>query len=391
MQVPLLDLKAQYIKIKDEVEAAINKVLESQSFIMGAQVLSLEKKIASYVSCRHAVAVASGSDALLISLMASNVKPGDAVITTPYTFFATVGAISRLGAIPVFVDIDERTYNLDPNKIEGVFNKKGVYASRINFHLSRIKAVLPVHLYGQSVNMDPVMEIAKKYNLIIIEDAAQAIGTEYKGRRVGSIGNFGCFSFYPSKNLGAFGDGGIIATNDDEYAERMRVLRFHGSEPKYYHKYIGMNSRLDTIQAAILEVKLNYLDRWSEARKENAEWYNKKFYDFGLTDRFVVTPYSEGWRHIYNQYVIRCKNRNGLMKYLRDNGIGCEVYYPVPLHLQECFRSFNYGPGDFPVSETAANETVAIPVYPELTLEQKEFVVEVIRKFYSCAENQYAQ
>lgn len=382
MQVSLLDLKAQYNTIKDEVKESIEQVLESQHFIMGPQVKSLEEKIAAYTQCKHAVAVASGSDALVISLMAMDIKPGDAVITTPYTFFATAGAVARLGAIPIFVDINPKTYNIDPEKIEDVFRKKSVNRSPLTVNQSSIKALIPVHLYGQSADMDPIMDIAKRYNLTVIEDGAQAIGTEYKGRRVGSIGDFGCFSFFPSKNLGGFGDGGMVTTNSDEYADKMRVLRLHGSKPKYYHKVVGMNSRLDTLNAAVLEVKLAHLDKWSTARKNNAEWYNAKFKDVGLADQFVTTPYSEGWRHIYNQYVIRCKNRDGLMKHLKENGIGCEVYYPVPLHIQECFKDLGYKQGDCPISEAAALETVAIPVYPELTPEQKGYVVETIRKFY---------
>lgn len=377
MQVPLLDLKAQYSSIKDEIKVAIDKVLEDQHFVMGQEVKSLEEKTAAYTQCKYAIAVASGSDALLISLMAMDINPGDAVITTPYTFFATAGAIARLGAVPVFVDINPKTYNIDPQKIEDVF------CGRSKTFSSHAKAIIPVHLYGQSADMDPIMEIAKKYKLVVIEDAAQAIGTEYKGKRVGSIGDFGCFSFFPSKNLGGFGDGGMVTTNSDEYAEKLRVLRLHGSKPKYYHKFVGMNSRLDTIQAAVLEVKLRYLDQWSEKRKQNAQWYDVKFHELGLADHYVITPYSAGWRHIYNQYVIRVKNRDGLMKYLKDNGIGCEVYYPVPLHLQECFDGLGYKRGDCPFSEAAADETIAIPVYPELTLEQKEYVLKKISEFYN--------
>ena len=387
MQVPLLDLKAQYATIKDEVRQAIDTVLESQHFIMGPQVKSLEEKIATYTNCKHAIGVASGSDALLISLMAIDLKPGDAVITTPYTFFATAGAISRLGAIPIFVDVDPRTYNIDPEKIEGVIlsaakNPKRT-DSRFTIHNSRIKAIIPVHLYGQSADMDPIMEIAKKHNLVVIEDGAQAIGTEYRGHRVGSIGHFGCFSFFPSKNLGGFGDGGMVTTNNDDYAERVRVLRVHGSKPKYYHNFVGMNSRLDTLQAAVIEVKLRYLDKWSAARKSSADWYNDAFTKAGLVDRHLITPYEvPGGRHIYNQYVIRAKNRDGLMARFKEKGIGTEIYYPVPLHIQECFAGLGYKNGDLPHSEAAAKETMALPIYPELTTEQKEYVINTVKEYY---------
>jgi len=383
MYVPLLDLKAQYSTIKDEVSHAVDNVLESQHFIMGPQVKSLEEKIAAYTNCKHAIGVASGSDALLLSLMAIGVGHGDAVITTPYTFFATAGAISRLGATPIFVDIDPKTYNIDPNCIEDVFAKKSIYQSRVTSHESRIKAIIPVHLYGQSADMDPIMGIAKKHDLTVIEDGAQAIGTEYKGRRAGSIGHFGCFSFFPSKNLGGFGDGGIVTTNSDEYAEKLRVLRVHGSKPKYYHKIVGCNSRLDTLQAAVIEVKLGHLDKWSAARKANADWYNDALTKAGLVDRQLITPYEiPGGRHIYNQYVIRAKNRDGLMARFKEKGIGTEIYYPVPLHIQECFADLGYKAGDLPHSEAAAKETMALPIYPELTSEQKQYVVDTMREFY---------
>jgi dTDP-4-amino-4,6-dideoxygalactose transaminase len=384
MQVPLLDLKAQHKTIESEIRAAIDSVLESQHFIMGPQVKSLEERVAKYVNARHAIGCASGSDALLLSLMATGIGQGDAVITTPYTFFATAGAISRLGATPIFVDIDPRTYNIDPNEIEKVFSGEGIYGSRVSGPVFRIKAIIPVHLYGQSADMDPIMDIARRRRLVVIEDAAQAIGTEYNGHRVGTIGDFGCFSFFPSKNLGGLGDGGIVTTNNDEYAEKLRVLRVHGSKPKYYHKVVGVNSRLDTINAAAVEVKLGYLDKWSAARKANAEWYNKAFAEAGLADRHMQTPYEvPGGRHIYNQYVIRAKDRDDLQKHLKDKGIGNEVYYPVPLHLQECFEELGYGEGDFPNAEAAAKETLALPIYPELTIEQKTYVVDTIKQFYA--------
>lgn len=371
MQVPLLDLKAQYATIKDEVRQSVETVLESQHFIMGPQVKSLEEKVAAYTNSKYAIGCASGSDALLISLMAIDLKPGEEVITTPYTFFATAGAIARLNAKTVFVDIDPKTYNIDPALIEKAITKK-------------TRAIIPVHLYGQSADMDPIMEIAKKHNLVVIEDGAQAIGTEYKGRRVGSIGHFGCFSFFPSKNLGGFGDGGMVTTNSDEYAERVRVLRVHGSKPKYYHKFVGMNSRLDTLQAAVIEVKLKYLDKWSAARKANTCWYNDALTKAGLVDRHLITPYEvPGGRHIYNQYIIRAKNRDGLMARFKEKGIGTEIYYPVPLHVQECFADLGYKAGDLPNSEAAAKETMALPIYPELTTEQKQYIVDTIKEFYN--------
>ena len=383
MNVPLLDLKAQYKAIESEIRAAIDPVLESQRFIMGPQVKSLEEKVARYVNARHAISCASGSDALLLSLMAAGIGQGDAVITTPYTFFATAGTISRLGATPIFVDIDPKTYNIDPDKIEATLTGKGRYGSSLITHHSSIKAIIPVHLYGQAADMDPIMEIARRCDLIVIEDAAQAIGTEYKGRRAGSIGHFGCFSFFPSKNLGGYGDGGMVTTNSDEFDDRLRILRVHGSKPKYHHKVVGLNSRLDSLQAAILDVKLRHLDGWSAARKGNAEWYNAKFQEVGLSDRFLVAPYQvRGGRHIYHQYVIRAKRRDELMCYLKEKGIGCEVYYPVPLHLQECFASYGYTDGDLPNAENAAKETLAIPIYPELTEQQKRCVVDAIREFY---------
>jgi dTDP-4-amino-4,6-dideoxygalactose transaminase len=374
-QVPLLDLNAQYSSIEDEIRKVFDEVLQSKRFVMGPQVQELEADVAKYCNARHAIGCASGSDALLLSLMAAGVGHGDEVITTPYTFFATAGAISRLGAKPIFVDIDPLTYNIDPNSIEDVFQRRG--------NQSRIKAIIPVHLYGQSADMDPIMDIARRYNCVVIEDAAQAIGTEYKGRKVGSISHFGCFSFFPSKNLGCLGDGGMITTNDDEYADKLRVLRLHGSKPKYYHKVVGCNSRLDALQAAFLKVKLPHLDSWTEGRQKNANWYTEAFAKSGLVDRYLVTPYiTSGGRHIYNQYVLRVRDRDGLMAVLKEKGIGTEVYYPVPLHLQECFADLGYKEGDLPHSEEAAKETLAIPIYPELTEEQKCYVVDTIKGYY---------
>jgi len=384
MNVPMLDLKAQFTTIEPEIRSAIDEVLDSQRFIMGPQVNALEEEVASYCNAKHAIGCASGSDALLLSLMAAGVGQGDAVITTPYTFFATAGAISRLGATPVFVDIDPQTYNIDPNCIEDVFVGNGIYGSRFSAHGSRIKVLLPVHLYGQSADMDSITDIAKCHNCAVIEDAAQAIGTEYRGRRVGSIGDFGCFSFFPSKNLGCMGDGGVITTNNDDYAEKLKVLRLHGSKPKYYHKVIGCNSRLDALQAAIVRTKLPKLDSWTEGRQKNAAWYTQAFTDAGLVDKNLLTPYVvPNGRHIYNQYVLRVKDRDGLLAHLKARNVGAEIYYPVPLHIQECFAELGYSEGDLPHSEEAAKETLAIPIYPELTNEQKQYVVDVIKEFYS--------
>jgi len=368
--VPLLDLKAQYATIRDEIRAAVDAVLESQQCILGPAVTQCEAELAPYCGCGHAVTVSSGSDALLIALMAENIGPGDEVISTPYTFFATAGTIARTGATPVFVDIDPKTYNIDPARIEAKITAK-------------TKALMPVHLYGQCADMDPIIDIAKRHGLPIIEDAAQAIGSEYRGRRAGSMGRYGCFSFFPSKNLGAAGDGGLVTTNDADVAERLRVLRVHGSKPKYYHSILGGNFRFDSIQAAIVSVKLKYLDRWTAGRQANAARYHRLFDAAGLTAKGLVQLPCEvpGNRHIYNQFVIRVSRRDELQAFLRDLKIGNEVYYPVPLHLQPCFAYLGYVEGDFPHSEAAAKETLALPIYPELSDEQAEYVVASIAKF----------
>lgn len=362
--VPLLDLKAQYATIRDEIRAAVDGVLESQYFILGPEVAALEKEIADYSQCKFGIGVSSGTDAILVALMAIDIQPGDEVITTPYTFFATAGCIARLGAVPVFVDIDPVTYNIDPANIEAAIT-------------DRTKAIMPVHLYGQMADMDPIMEIADRHNLIVIEDGAQAIGSEYKGRRAGSIGHMGTFSFFPSKNLGGLGDGGMVVTNDAELAERLNILRKHGSQPKYYHKFVGGNFRLDAIQAAPLRVKLRYLDGWSERRQNNAETYRSLFAEANFADISLPVAHEHN-RHIYNQFIIRTSDRNALMAHLKAHQIGCEIYYPVPMHTQECFAYLGYKAGDFPLSESAALETVAIPVYPELTLEMQQAVIQVI-------------
>ena len=368
--VPLLDLKAQYATIRQQIEPVLKDVVESQYFILGPKVKELEGKIAAYSQCSHAIGVSSGTDALLIALMAIDLKPGDEVITTPFSFFATAGVIARLNAKPVFVDIQEDTYNLDPSKIEAAISDK-------------TKAIIPVHLFGQMAEMDPIMEIANKHKLFVIEDAAQAIGSEdEKGRRAGSICHMGCFSFFPSKNLGGFGDAGMVVTNDEGLANKLIKLRVHGSEPKYYHQIVGGNFRIDALQAAILSIKLDYLDQWTESRQKNAREYIEKFKENGLEKDLGLPGLKKGYRHIYNQFVLRSSKRDDLIKHLRDHNIGCEIYYPVTLSDQECFAYLNYKNGDFPVSEKAAEEVLAIPIYPELTQAQKSYIVETITSFY---------
>ena len=378
--VPLLDLKAQYATIRDEVRAAIDRVVESQVFILGPEVSALEQEVAAYCQCAHGVGVSSGTDALLVSLMAIGIKPGDEVITTPFTFFATAGAIARLGARPVFVDIDPRTYNIDPAGIPAAVTK-------------RTRAIIPVHLYGQIADMDPIMNVAREANLFVVEDAAQAIGAEYKGHRAGSIGHLGCLSFFPSKNLGGFGDGGMVVNNDPELADRIKLLRTHGYRPKYYNKVVGGNFRLDAIQAAVLWVKLVHLDRWSEARSRNAEAYRRLLREAGLVIEdwdggplagrpgLVLPTDPEVGRHVYNQFVIRTGCRDALMAHLKDRGVGTEVYYPIPMHLQECFAGLGYKAGDFPACERAADETLALPIYPELTYSMMGMVVAALSNF----------
>jgi dTDP-4-amino-4,6-dideoxygalactose transaminase len=364
MNVPLLDLKRQYRTIKDEIDPAIADVVESQIFRLGPKVTALEEEIAEYCGTRHAVGVASGTDAILLALMAVGVGRDDEVVTTPYTFFATAGAVTRVGAVPVFVDIDPATYNIDPRRIEAAIT-------------DRTKAVLPVHLYGQCADMDPILEVAAARGIPVIEDAAQAIGAEYKGRRAGSMGAAGCFSFFPSKNLGAFGDGGMITTDSDEMAELLISLREHGQTEAYHHWTIGTNSRLDALQAAVLSVKLRHLDSWSDGRCANAEYYDKRF-----AGTSVVAPRREKWnRHIYNQYIIRVPDRDALLTHLRETGIGCAIYYPLPLHIQECFRTLGYSEGDCPEAERAARETLSIPVFSLLTEEERAYVADTLLAF----------
>lgn len=376
MKVPLLDLKGQYSTIKEEILQAAHEVFESQYFILGPKVESLEKAIAEYCASKHAVGVSSGTDALLISLMASDIDPQNTVITVPYTFFATAGSISRVGARPIFVDIDSETYNMSPESLERTI------AAMTRPELERLKGIVPVHLYGQCADMDPILKICRDHDLVVIEDAAQAIGAEYNGKRAGSMGDFGCFSFFPSKNLGAFGDGGIVTTGTENRCERLEMLRGHGAHPKYYHSLIGGNFRLDAFQAAVVSIKLKYLDTWTEARRENADKYRTLFKNKDLLD-VVELPMEKEDRHIYNQFVIRVKRkRDDLRRFLNDAGIGTEVYYPVPLHLQKCFSYLNYKEGDFPVAEHAALHTLALPIFPELSDAQLEYVVEKIKEFH---------
>ena len=369
MQVPLLDLKPQYQQLKAEIMAEISAVCESQMFILGSKVEKLEQELAAYCQSPFSCGVSSGSDALLMALMVEDIGAGDEVITTPFTFFATVGAISRVGATPVFADIDPVTFNLCPKAIEAKITE-------------RTKAIIPVHLFGQAADMDPIMALAKKHNLIVIEDACQAIGAEYKNKRVGSVGDYGCFSFFPSKNLGCFGDGGLVTTNTAKRNEMLKFFRNHGMNPRYYHKFVGGNFRLDALQAVVLSVKLKHLDTWSAARQHNAAEYREFFAAAGLTDDRIVLPGVAPYatRHIYNQFSILVKNgkRDHLKQALQAAGIGCDIYYPVPLHRQECFSDLGYEAGDFPVSEQAALEILALPIYPEATREQREFVVSTI-------------
>jgi len=364
MNVPLLDLKAQYATIRQEVIAAVTDVLESQVCILGPKVAELEQRIAELSGCKFAVGVSSGTDAILCSLMSLGIGPGDEVITTPFTFFATAGCIARVGAQPVFVDIDPCTYNIDPRLIEAAVT-------------SRTKAIIPVHLYGQMCDMDPIMEVANRHNLHVIEDAAQAVSATYKGRKAGSVGTLGCFSFFPSKNLGGAGDGGMIVTSHEALYQRLKMMRTHGAKPKYYHKFVGGNFRLDPIQAAILLVKLSRLEAWTKARCGNAIAYNRCFRGSAVRTPFVRPDCAS----IYNQYVIRVQNRDALMAHLKTNEIGTEVYYPLPLHEQECFRSLGYHSGDLPSAETAAREVLALPIHSELTPAQLEHVANEVLAF----------
>jgi len=371
LEVPLLDLGAQTRPLHDEVMAAIARVVGSQKFILGEEVRQFEERIAAYCNVPHAVGCASGSDALLLALKALDIGPGDEVLTVPFTFFATAGAISLAGARPVFVDVEPETFNMDMNRVEQAIEQH-----------PKLKAILPVHLFGGCADMDTLHQIAERRNLAVIEDAAQSIGAEYKGNRAGGLGTIGCFSFYPTKNLGAFGDGGLCTTSDAALAEKLRALRVHGRTNTYYHQWVGVASRLDAIQAAILGVKLGYLDGWSAGRARNADLYRKLIAEQNVP---VIPPRPAAYqtRHIYNQFVIRCpRDRDGLQAYLKSHGVGCEIYYPLSLHQQPCFADLGYPAGAFPVSEQLAQSTLALPIYSELAPEQIEQVVSLIGAFY---------
>ena len=368
IEVPLLDLPAQYAVLRREIREAIDRFCDSQHFILVPEVEALEKEIAEHCGTAFAIGVSSGTDALLAALMAAGVGPGDEVVTSTYSFFATAGVIARLQARPVFVDIDAATFNLDAMQLSAALS-------------ARTKAIIPVHLFGQCADMDAYLELARGRSIAVIEDAAQAIGArDCRDRSAGSIGDFGCFSFFPSKNLGAFGDGGMVVTSNAQLAERLRVLRVHGGKPKYHHRIVGGNFRLDALQAAVLRVKLQYLPLWTTARRMHGQFYRSEFARLKLTEQITVPQDAPG--HIYNQFVIRCPARDDLQAYLRQQAIETEVYYPVPLHLQECFASLGYRPGDFPIAEKAAREALALPIYPELSAEQQTYVAERIAAFY---------
>ena len=377
MKVPFFTLIPQFAALEKEIESALHEVFKTQQFILGPQVKALEQAISEYCEVPHAMGVASGSDALLLSLMALGIGKGDEVLLPPFTFFATAGVISRVGATPVFVDIDPQTLMIDSSKI----------GEKIT---PRTKAIIPVHLYGQCADMRPILEFAEAKRLFVIEDAAQALGAEYrpdvksKIRKAGQMGHFGCFSFFPTKNLGAFGDAGMVVTRDPELAERVRLLRVHGSRPKYYHKEIGINSRLDTLQAAILLVKFRYLEKWTGERRKRAERYQALLKDLASAlSGFSLPVTRSGNRHIYHQYVIRVPERDRLRSFLQEEGVGTEIYYPVPLHLQECYASLGWRRGDFPVSEKAAGDVLALPIFPELPENEQDYVVDRIRAFYN--------
>ncbi len=384
-EVPLLDLKAQYQPLKKELDEALIKTAESQYFILGKEVETLEKNLADYLEVKHAIGVSSGTDALLIALMAIDLKPGDKIIMPTYSFFATAGVVARMNASSVFTEVESNTFNMKTDNLEKYYSKD-------------VKAIMPVHLFGQSADMEPILEFAKAHNIYVIEDCAQAIGTRYKnGKRVGSIGDIGCYSFFPSKNLGCFGDGGLVTTNNDELAEKLKLLRVHGAKQRYFHEIIGGNFRIDAIQAAVLNVKLPHLDKWSAKRNENAQTYKKLFKDYGLVkdenaecfdnDNKVILP-KEVYKnsgishyHIYNQFKIFVEQRDGLEKHLVNNKIGCAIYYPVPFHEQKCFEGLGYKKGDFPIAEFCAEHCLALPIYPELTPDHLEYVVSKIAEF----------
>ncbi len=375
MEVPFLDLRRQYAQIRGEVESAIHRVCESQQFILGREVEDFENEIAPYLNVRHAIGVSSGTDALLVSLMALGVEPGDEIVTSPFTFFATAGAIARLGAKPVFVDVRPDTFNIDSNLVERALTK-------------RTKGIIPVHLFGYPSEMKPLMELAKSRGLFVLEDVAQAIGAKYGEKLVGCFGNAACYSFFPAKNLGAFGDAGLVTTEDDALAKRVRELRVHGGLARYEHQFVGGNFRIDALQAAILRVKLPHLDGWVEARRKNASLYRTDFEKLGLAGPSSLEPplklpfESPENFHVYNQYVIRAKDRDGLLKHLREKQVATAVYYPLPLHLQPCFSSLGYKRGELPVSEALCSEVLALPIYPDLTAREQQYIVNSVREFY---------
>jgi dTDP-4-amino-4,6-dideoxygalactose transaminase len=386
MKVPLLDLKPQYRALKRDIDAAIEAVNESQHFILGPAVRKLEADVSAYCGTQHGIGVSSGTDALLIALMVLDIGPGDEVITSPYTFFATGGTIARAGARPVYCDIDAGSFNLSAAAVERFISRECEVRGGKLFNKRTqgiVKALMPVHLYGQVADMDPLMAIARKHGLRVIEDAAQAIGSaDAKGRRACSMSDIGCLSFFPTKNLGAFGDAGMCVTNDAALAERLRIFRVHGGEPKYYHQFIGGNFRIDEIQAAVLNVKLPQLDAWSAGRQRNAAYYDAAFAKAAPGDAVVTPRAAPGSRHIYNQYVIRVRRRDELRAHLAAAGVGTEIYYPVPLHLQQCFAYLGHKKGDFPEAERAAAETLALPIYPELETAQLQYVVDSIAAFH---------
>ena len=393
MKVEQLDLIKQYHLIKEEIDSAIEDVLESGIAINGKNVKELENSLAKYSENKYGIGVANGSDAIFIALKALGISPGDGVISPPFTFFATAGSIVRAGAIPIFVDIDSQTYNLDPIKLQEFIDTNCNFDSRINQLIDRqickpIKAIIPVHIYGQMYKMDEIRELAYKYKLKVVEDCAQSIGSEYKGRKPGSYGDLGTFSFFPTKNLGTYGDGGMIVTSSEEYAEYCRIFRSHGSKPKYYHEFVGINSRLDELHAAILNVKFKYLDKWLEDRFQVACRYQKLFEEYQLLEK-IRLPIKDihniinHKEHTFHQYVMYVENRDKLQKFLQENGIGTNIYYPLCLHLQECFKYLGYKKGDFPIAEEASKKVLAIPIYPELTEVQQEYVVDKISRFYN--------
>ena len=387
MNVPLLDLQAQYATIKDKVSAAVDEVFESQRFVLGAQVSALEEEIAKLCDVPFAVGVASGTDALLLSLKALGVGPGDSVVTVPFTFFATAGAIVNLGARPIFVDIEPAGYEMDPEKLASFFEQDCSYhpAEKKIVHKpsgTTVKAIVPVHLYGQCVDMDEILDVARRYNTPVVEDACQAIGATYKDRKAGGMGDLGCFSFFPSKNLGGAGDGGMVVTSNAQLADRVRLLRTHGAHARYFHAIVGFNSRLDELQAAVLRVKLPFLQEYSEARARNALKFSGDFAAAGLLPHVTPPVALPDRNHIYHQFIIRCRKRDDLLQFLKSAGIGTEIYYPMSLHEQDCFRYLGYSAGDLPQSHAASKETLALPIYPELSDEQRGYVVRTIAEFY---------